>query len=235
MAAEFRLLQSRLHLAQRQGPYERSDGRKLNERRPTALNIGSISTADGSALVKMGCTTVVCGVKAELAEPAATAPKQGFIVPNAQALSKMLLDILNSSECVNLEKLCIEEGKLSWCLNIDLTCLDYDGNMAEACILAATAALCSLTLPKVDTSDGEVNVLMEREKVDINDGPLAATFAVLADDVIVIDPTHEEECLAAETFTVVLNVDDSICGVHKPGKLLFMCCSQSAQIPNLPG
>nr|XP_037277506.1 exosome complex component RRP43-like [Rhipicephalus microplus] len=236
MAAEFRLLQSRLHLAQRQGPYERSDGRKLNERRPTALNIGSISTADGSALVKMGCTTVVCGVKAELAEPAATAPKQGFIVPNvdllplcspmfkpgppceqAQALSKMLLDILNSSECVNLEKLCIEEGKLSWCLNIDLTCLDYDGNMAEACILAATAALCSLTLPKVDTSDGEVNVLMEREKVDINDGPLAATFAVLADDVIVIDPTHEEECLAAETFTVVLNVDDSICGVHKPG------------------
>uniref|UniRef100_A0A6M2CVZ7 Ribosomal RNA-processing protein 43 n=1 Tax=Rhipicephalus microplus TaxID=6941 RepID=A0A6M2CVZ7_RHIMP len=143
--------------------------------------------------------------------------KPGPPCEQAQALSKMLLDILNSSECVNLEKLCIEEGKLSWCLNIDLTCLDYDGNMAEACILAATAALCSVTLPKVDTSDGEVNVLMEREKVDINDGPLAATFAVLADDVIVIDPTHEEECLAAETFTVVLNVDDSICGVHKPG------------------
>ncbi|XP_077518095.1 exosome complex component RRP43-like [Amblyomma americanum] len=236
MAAEFRLLQSRLHLAQRQGPYERSDGRLLNERRPTALNVGSISTADGSALVKMGCTTVVCGVKAELAEPAVTSPKQGYIVPNvdllplcspmfkpgppgeqAQVLSKLMLDILTSSDSLDLEKLCIEEGKLVWSLNVDLTCLDYDGNVAEACILAATAALCSLTLPKVLTTDGEVNVLLEREKAKVTDGPLAATFAVLADDTIVVDPTHEEECLAAETFTVVLNADDKICGVHKPG------------------
>lgn len=236
MAAEFRLLQSRLHLAQRQGPYVRSDGRDLKERRDTALNIGSISTADGSALVKMGCTTVVCGVKAELAEPAVTEPKQGFIVPNvdllplcsplfkpgppseqAQVLSKMMLDILTSSDSIDLEKLCIQEGKLSWCLNVDMTCLDYDGNLAEACVLAATAALSSLTLPKVLITDEEVNVSLEREKAEVAEGPLAATFAVLADDTIVVDPTYEEECLASETFTIVLSADDNICAVHKPG------------------
>lgn len=43
------------------------------------LPSGSISTADGSSLVKMGGTTVVCGVKAELAEPELDTPDQGFL------------------------------------------------------------------------------------------------------------------------------------------------------------
>ncbi|MEQ2257117.1 Exosome complex component RRP43 [Ilyodon furcidens] len=42
----------------------RPDGRELSEFRTTTLNIGSISTADGSALVKMGNTTIICGIKA---------------------------------------------------------------------------------------------------------------------------------------------------------------------------
>ncbi|CAB1333287.1 unnamed protein product [Coregonus sp. 'balchen'] len=41
----------------------RPDGRELGEFRTTTLNIGSISTADGSALVKIGNTTVMCGIK----------------------------------------------------------------------------------------------------------------------------------------------------------------------------
>ena len=40
---------------------------------------GSISTADGSALVKMGGTTIVCGVKAEIAEPELDTPNEGFL------------------------------------------------------------------------------------------------------------------------------------------------------------
>lgn len=40
---------------------------------------GSISTADGSALVRIGDTTIVCGVKAEIAEPDLDLPDQGFL------------------------------------------------------------------------------------------------------------------------------------------------------------
>lgn len=40
---------------------------------------GSISTADGSALVRMGGTTIICGVKAEIAEPDLDLPEQGFL------------------------------------------------------------------------------------------------------------------------------------------------------------
>ena len=41
--------------------------------------LGSISTADGSSLVRLGDTTVACGVKAEIAEPELDAPEDGFI------------------------------------------------------------------------------------------------------------------------------------------------------------
>ncbi len=40
---------------------------------------GSITTADGSALVRLGDTTIVCGVKAEIAEPDIGLPNSGFI------------------------------------------------------------------------------------------------------------------------------------------------------------
>ena len=49
--------------------------------------IGSISTADGSALVRMGDTTIVCGVKAEIAEPELDRPEHGFLGMCTQALS----------------------------------------------------------------------------------------------------------------------------------------------------
>jgi exosome complex RNA-binding protein Rrp42 (RNase PH superfamily) len=47
--------------------------------RHDVLAAGSISTADGSALVRMGDTTIVCGVKAEIAEPELDRPEQGFL------------------------------------------------------------------------------------------------------------------------------------------------------------
>lgn len=43
------------------------------------MGVGSIGTADGSALVRLGDTTVVCGVKAEIALPELDEPNQGFL------------------------------------------------------------------------------------------------------------------------------------------------------------
>lgn len=47
--------------------------------RQVSINTGSISTAHGSALVRMGDTTMVCGVKAEIGEPDTETPGEGFI------------------------------------------------------------------------------------------------------------------------------------------------------------
>ena len=42
-----------------------------------SISVGSISTADGSAIVKQGETIVVCGIKAELAKPKTETPNHG--------------------------------------------------------------------------------------------------------------------------------------------------------------
>lgn len=41
----------------------RSDGRKFDEQRNIKLNVNSLKTAEASAVVKCGNTTVVCGVQ----------------------------------------------------------------------------------------------------------------------------------------------------------------------------
>lgn len=57
----------------------RPDGRLLTGFRPTTVHHGVISTANGSAMVRVGGTTVVCGVKAEVAEPKLDSPDQGYL------------------------------------------------------------------------------------------------------------------------------------------------------------
>jgi exosome complex component RRP43 len=57
----------------------RPDGREVEEWRDLIVHVGSISTADGSAVVRLGETTIVCGVKAEIAEPDLEQPTDGFL------------------------------------------------------------------------------------------------------------------------------------------------------------
>ncbi|XP_076876385.1 exosome complex component RRP43 [Brachyhypopomus gauderio] len=217
----------------------RPDGRELGEFRPTTLNIGSINTADGSALVKIGNTTVICGIKAELAVPSGDAPDKGFIVPNvdlpplcssrfrpgppgeqAQSASQFVADVLDSSNIIKKEDLCIEKSKLCWVLYCDIMCLDYDGNLLDACITTLLAALKTAQLPKVtinkETDLAEVD-LQKQRRLQLSCHPVASSFAVFDDTVIIVDPTAEEEGLATALFTAVTDEDDRLCAFHKPG------------------
>uniref|UniRef100_UPI00358E7884 exosome complex component RRP43 n=1 Tax=Myxine glutinosa TaxID=7769 RepID=UPI00358E7884 len=217
----------------------RPDGRELGEVRITTLNVGSITSADGSALVKIGNTTVVCGVKGELSAPTTETPGKGYVVPNvdlsplcsaqfrpgppceqAQVAGQFLADVITSSELISLEDLCIQKGKLVWVLYCDLECLDYDGNVLDACSIALLAALRNATLPRVEicpeTSLAKVS-LTERNPLQVQHLPIATTFAIFDGSVLLTDPTEEEEGLASGVITVVVNEDDRLCSVYKPG------------------
>ena len=82
MSLEFRTLQPEEFYRQHLEAGERPDGRGLLERRPVTISRGHIGTADGSAVVKCGQTSVVCGIRAELTSPHPDRPREGFIVPN---------------------------------------------------------------------------------------------------------------------------------------------------------
>lgn len=69
----------------------RPDGRQLSQNqsenawRDVQLNTGSISTAMGSSLVRMGDTTIVCGIKGEVAEVDWERPGEGWIGESMRA------------------------------------------------------------------------------------------------------------------------------------------------------
>ncbi|KAL3880410.1 hypothetical protein ACJMK2_032650 [Sinanodonta woodiana] len=216
----------------------RPDGRELGEFRPTILNIGCISTAEGSALVKLGNTTVMCGIKAELATPKTEEPSNGYLVPNvelsplcspmfrpgppgeqAQVLSHFVNEVLDRSGCIRKEDLCIQTEKLVWVLYCDILCLDYDGNVADACILSLLAALKSTRLPAVKYNEETEKPETDSAKLEplhILSNPVSSTFAIFDDRLMFVDPTVKEESLTTGTVTIVTN-DNDLCIVQKPG------------------
>lgn len=216
----------------------RPDGREIADLRPLAINFGSITSADGSAIVKIGNTTVVCGVKAELAPPKPTEPETGYLVPNieisplaspryrpgppceeAQVYSCSLADAILNSGCVNLKDLCISKEKLVWVLYCDLVCLDHDGCVFDAAVIALVAALHTVKLPKInhnpDTDEREVLEDEERTPLCLNSCPVTTSFSVF-DGKIIADPTAEEEELATSTITITI-CDATLSYINKSG------------------
>jgi exosome complex component RRP43 len=129
----------------------RSDGRKLLEFREINIQSSSISTCYGSSTVKLGNTLVLAGIKGEIAIPHATTPNAGFIVPNVDLpafcspmfkpgvpseLAQTTSQLLYKNISLDLDALVIEKGKAVWVLYMDVVCLNYDGNLLDASLLA---------------------------------------------------------------------------------------------------
>ena len=174
MSLEFRTLQPAEFYHSHLSGGRRPDGRTMQERRPVTVSTGHVSTADGSAVVKSGNTTIVCGVRAEITSPHPDNPDLGFIVPNfsfasssfsssgtlheTQRVTQFLLEVLNSSDCINRQDLCIESGERVWVLYVDLVCRDHSGNIFDTSATAMIAALKDTKLPRV-TFDSETREL----------------------------------------------------------------------------
>ncbi|PNF17952.1 Exosome complex component RRP43 [Cryptotermes secundus] len=216
----------------------RPDGRDMQKFRPVSINVDSIKTAEGSAIVKIGNTVVVCGIKAELAAPKAEEPNFGYLVPNvelpplcsprfcpgppsdlAQVSSNFIAETLTSSGCVDLKDLCIAPEHLAWVLHCDLICLDHDGSLWDACVIALVAALRTVKLPHVSYDvEAETTVVSpeKRNKLQVHNTPVATTFAIFDDEILLTDPTNEEESLSSGVMTIVVQ-GGQLCSVHKPG------------------
>jgi len=217
----------------------RPDGRSLTQFRPTLLNVGTVNTARGSAVFKQGHTMVVCGVTAELAEPTAENPNKGFFVPNvelpplcslefrpgppsesAQVLSQCVLEFANNSNLIDLEALCVEEQKLVWVVYADILCMSHDGNLLDACMTALYAALKNTQLPQIivneETKDIEY-VPYSEFPLTLSSKPVSTTIALFDEDILLVDPCHEEEDIALGMITVVTGGDGEVYAVHKPG------------------
>ncbi|THH05198.1 hypothetical protein EW145_g4970 [Phellinidium pouzarii] len=238
-AEVFRRLHPRAYLERFLNEGFRPDGRETEDWRDVSVNVGSISTADGSALVRLGDTTVVCGVKAEIAEPDLDSPDAGFLVPNidlpaicspkfkpgppadeAQVLSERLYDALIASETLPLSSLCIEPGKAVWVLYVDATCINYDGNAFDAALLAMVSALKNTRLPKAtfDEESGRTTCSRkDKSSLQMRRTPTAVSFGIFDSTYILSDPTSFEEPLLDTSITVVVDENEGLTSVTQSG------------------
>lgn len=209
----------------RQG--KRIDSRKLDQFREVSIEVGPIKSAQGSALVKVGKTQVMAGIKVEHAEPFADKPDSGMLIVNAELLplasptfepgrpsenaielSRVVDRGIRESNAIDLDKLVIKSGEDVWAVFIDIYVLDHDGNLIDASALAAMAALLNAKPP-----EDEAWTLPE---FPIQKKPVAVTVAKINDELM-IDPCLDEEGVKDARITIATIEDGSICAIQKGG------------------
>jgi len=213
-------------------------GRRLDERapgdhRPIVIQTNVIQKANGSAIVSLGNTEVIAGVKIATGTPFPDTPDKGLLVVNAEILplaspyaepgppSEDAIELarvvdrgVRESEMVDLKKLCIVEGKTVYTVFVDVNIMNVDGNLFDATSYAVVAALRTAKM-KTHVMEGD-KVVMKDEliPVPVEKTPVSVTMARIG-DTLVVDPNSEEEGAMDMRITITTDDDGNICASQK--------------------
>jgi len=218
---------------------KRTDGRKLTEFREITIETGYVEKAEGSAVVSIGKTKIIAGIKAILGSPFPDTPDSGVITTSAELsplaspyfesgppsedaieLARVTDRAIRESHAIDLSKLCVIPGKLVWILFIDMYILNDDGNLFDAATLASMAALATSKIPKVKITNEEpleTEILEELEPLKIDHYTVSATSYKIG-DYNVFDPNHREDQISDARITFGFDEEDRIVSMQK-GKL----------------
>ncbi|MCD6410101.1 MAG: exosome complex protein Rrp42 [Candidatus Verstraetearchaeota archaeon] len=212
---------------------KRIDGRGLLDMRPVQIETGVIEKAEGSAVVRLGSTMVMVGVKYEIGKPFEDTPNEGVLSVNAEfvplasptfepgppdenaiELARVVDRGLRESKCLDLEKMCLIPGEKVWIAWIDIYVLDHDGNLIDASALAAISALLASKIPEAKVENGEIVLTGNYVVPPIRDRPVAVTIGKLGDQLIV-DPCFEEEEVLDCRLTASFTEGGLLCAMQK--------------------
>ena len=163
---------------------KRMDRRTYEEIRGLNVEVDTISTADASATITIGTTTVVVGIKVEITEPSVNEPSNGFLEVNvnmtpfcglrhefgkssdeALAIAEFTRRTLVDSKIFDLQDLCIEEHKSVWTIHLDCVCLSDGGSIIDAVLIGSGAAISHLTLPALVLSPTNQLVRVNKNEI----------------------------------------------------------------------
>jgi len=207
---------------------QRVDGRKPEERRKLIITANPIGTADGSAMVQLGSTRIFVGIKMGVGSPFPDRPKEGVLITNAELIpmaspsfepgppSQASIEVarvvdrgIRESKMIDLAELCITEGQKVWMVNIDIHTIDYDGNLFDAALIAAVAALKTTVMPAK-----RLKVASEDFPLKLHHTPTSLT-AVKVGKSVFVDPQVEEESVAQARLTVTVDEHGAIRAMQK--------------------
>ncbi len=214
----------------------RYDGRKNDEYRPVTIEYGVSWTAEGSAKVSIGDTTIIAGVKLSAGEPYADNPDEGTLMieagllplssplfetgpPGIDAveLARVIDRGIRESHSIDTHALCIKKGEKVWTVTCDICTVNADGNLFDAASLAAMAALKNAVFPEI-SSDGTVEYKKKTKKsLPLVQCPIAITVWK-AGELLCVDPTQGEENVFEARLTITTIEDGSIVAMQKGGE-----------------
>lgn len=209
---------------------QREDGRQQMSYRDIKIKTGAIPNAEGSALVTLGNTKVLSGVKLGVGEPMPDKPGEGNLItgaelhpmasesfesgppsPEAIELGRVIDRGIRAANMIDSKNLGIDEEKV-WEVFVDIYVLNYDGNLFDAGMLAAVAALSSARMPKYENEE----VIREGSLGKFKLGGMATstTFAKIAGKVI-LDPDGNEEAYMNSRITITSDENDVVRAMQK--------------------
>ena len=215
----------------------RLDGRRLDEYRKIVIETNYVPKAEGSALVKLGNTVVLVGVKMEVGTPFPDTPNEGVLTVNAEfvplaspsfepgppdenaiELARVIDRSLREIRVIDLEKLALIPGEKVWIVWVDIYILNHDGNLLDASALAAMAALMTTKIPKVEVGENEVKVdkKVKTSSLPLNHRVVTVTVGKLGEHLLV-DPTEDEELVLDAKIAISVSEDGRIAGIQKMG------------------
>ncbi|KAI9293365.1 hypothetical protein K502DRAFT_343233 [Neoconidiobolus thromboides FSU 785] len=221
----------------------RIDGRNIDQCRTIHLNQNTITTSEGSVILRIGKTMVVTAIKAEIAEPNWEYPDEGYLVPNVELgplcsnkikpgppndqsmiYSHIVNQLLNINSLFDKKQLVIEVGKAVWTLYIDTICLSDDGNVLDASIISTILALKNVQLPKLvlDEEQGVYTVVdKEFDSLTVNYNLFPLSFVKFDSGIILSDPNNFEQEMIRNYLLIIVNDDNDLIYTYKYGDKLI--------------
>lgn len=215
---------------------KRIDGRGFDEYRELEIIKDYVDDkAEGSALVKLGRTQVLAGIKMDVGTPYPDRPTEGIMTTNSELrpgaspdfelgppraesieLSRVVDRGIRESGAIKTDELFIEEGDGGegkvWVVFIDLHILDHFGNLIDAAGIAAITALLNAKMPKYE--DGEVIRGEWEGKLPVGRTPVPCTVAKIGSSIIT-DPCLDEEYASDARLTIATT--DKLNAMQKGG------------------
>lgn len=209
---------------------KRFDNRNLLDFREISIETGISKNAEGSARVKIGDTEVFAGVKIDIAEPYTDAEDEGTLITSCELLAlsspkfepgppridaieiaRIVDRGIRESGFIDLKKLCIKKGEKVFGVFIDIYSINEDGNLIDACCLAAVAAIKTAKMPKYDVKKEVIKYgeLTNKGLPLTNKMPLTITFYKIGSKIL-IDPVSEEEETCEGRISIALTKDKEV-------------------------
>ena len=191
--------------------------------------------ADGSAIARLGDTTVIAGVSVLQGEPYPDTPSEGVVMvtaemapiaspmfelgppkENAIELARVVDRGVRESETVEVSKLCIEEGKKVYMVFCDIYPLEYDGNLLDAASMAANAALNATRFEEHKWENEEAVPTGKKIALPLQNMAVECTVSKIGEN-LVIDPHIREEFVQDCRLTMAIDEKNMLTAMQKGG------------------